>query len=224
MRSASAQLISRAMCCGSAMLRASRANSLVRAASGARSGVDSIRLSITIPPEEALRLRHTDALGHAASPFDVDADDFGLDPDLHSPHTDAHDPNLTSFGVPSAKPMTLKKIILTFARYPRTQLEYIVCAGILILFVPCLGYILMLCYGVMCPKSYHKYKAKWARNKRRNRQARYFKQIKDAVPYVLEGHLQVSTHYCIQPLCSRAIYSGPQLACWGEQTQKARLR
>ena len=169
----------------------------------------SIYLSMVIPPEEALNMRHQDEikapshfsassyqhLNLETSPVQDNHDHFGLDsdhqPDLLSPQTDPHDPNLTLHGVPTSKPLNLTMILNKLVRYPQTEKEYVVTVllGIASLFV--FTYFMTLCYKCMCSRNYHKWRTSWARNKRRNRQARYYKQIRDAVPFVLEGHQQV---------------------------------
>ena len=168
----------------------------------------SIYLSVAISPEEALGMRHPDeikASSHlSASPyqglnpetssFHDDHDPFDHHSDLHLDplsQTDLHDPNLTLHGSPTGKPLNLTMVLNKLVRYPQTQKEYVVTVllGIASLFV--FTYFMTLCYKCMCSRNYHKWRTSWARNKRRNRQARYYKQIRDAVPFVLEGHQQV---------------------------------
>ncbi len=102
------------------------------------------------------------------------------------------DPNLTLEGTaPPERPLNLTIVLTKLIRYPKTQKETIVTVLLGIASMYVLIYLIGACYGCMCSRNYDKWRASWARKKRRNRQAMYYKQIREAVPLILEGHLQV---------------------------------
>ena len=165
----------------------------------------SIHLSIVIPPEEAFNMRHQDeikASSHLSqNTFQRFNSETSLVEDEHDhsylhdgfspPKTDPHDPNLTSHQVPTSKPLNLTMVLTKLIRYPQTEKEYVVTVLLGVASLIVFTYFMTQCYKCMCSRNYHKWRTSWARNKRRNRQARYYKQIRDAVPFVLEGHQQV---------------------------------
>ena len=167
----------------------------------------SIHLSIVIPPEEALSMRHQDEIKESShfsqNTFQRPNSETSLVENEHGhtyhhetllpPKTEPHDPNLTSHQVANSKPLNLTMVLTKLIRYPQTEKEYVVTVLLGVASLIVFTYFMTLCYKCMCSRNYHKWRTSWARNKRRNRQARYYKQIRDAVPFVLEGHQQVSS-------------------------------
>ena len=167
----------------------------------------SIHLSMVIAPEEAFNMRHQDEikisshlsqnafqrLNSETSLVEDESHHTDHHPDSLLPKTDPHDPNLTSHQVPTSKPLNLTMVLTKLIRYPQTEKEYVVTVLLGVASLIVFTYFMTLCYKCMCSRNYHKWRTSWARNKRRNRQARYYKQIRDAVPFVLEGHQQVSS-------------------------------
>ena len=75
--------------------------------------------------------------------------------------------------------------------YPRSRQEFVITVCLGVLSVICISYFLMTLYRCMCSKKYSKWRASWSKSARKGKMNNYIKQIKDALPIVLKGHLQV---------------------------------
>ena len=78
--------------------------------------------------------------------------------------------------------------------YPRSRQEFVITVCLGVLSVICISYFLMALYRCMCSKKYSKWRASWSKSARKGKMNTYIKQIKDALPIVLKGHLQVCIH------------------------------
>jgi len=75
--------------------------------------------------------------------------------------------------------------------YPKSRFEFIVTVSLGFLSVICITYFIMVLYRCMCSKKYSKWRASWNRVPKNKGKHMYYKQIKEALPIVLRGHLQV---------------------------------
>lgn len=74
--------------------------------------------------------------------------------------------------------------------YPKSRREYVITMCFGILSVICISYFVVALYHCICPRNYAKWRQKWSRNGRKNRNSGYIRQIKASVPKVLKGHAQ----------------------------------
>ena len=79
--------------------------------------------------------------------------------------------------------------------YPRSRQEFVITICLGFLSVICISYFIMALYRCMCSKKYSKWRASWSKSAKKGKLNNYIKQIKDALPIVLKGHLQVSSLY-----------------------------
>ena len=137
---------------------------------------------MVVTPEEAINLRHKD-------------EEYpGRDDDtLPDPKPTNHDPKVPPDLATLPKPLNLTIVFERFFRKPETQTELVmtILLGIasFILFTYCFTAL----YKCMCSRNYPKWRAKLDKWKRvREPKMPYFKAIRDAVPLVLDSHIQVS--------------------------------
>ena len=78
--------------------------------------------------------------------------------------------------------------------FPRSTVELILHAVLLLLSLVLLVYFMVTLYQCMCPKNYGRWRASWSRSSRRGskRGSHYYKQIQEALPLELQVHVQVS--------------------------------
>ncbi|XP_052246747.1 sterol regulatory element-binding protein cleavage-activating protein-like [Dreissena polymorpha] len=74
--------------------------------------------------------------------------------------------------------------------YPKSRLEFIVTVSLGFLSVICMTYFIMVLYRCMCSRKYSKWRASWNKVPKNTKGNSYFKQMKQAVPIILKGHLQ----------------------------------
>lgn len=70
--------------------------------------------------------------------------------------------------------------------YPKSSREVVITVFIVILGFICISYFIAACYHKLCPRDYGRRKSKSKQRKK----GMYFKQIKESVPKVLQGHIQ----------------------------------
>jgi hypothetical protein len=75
--------------------------------------------------------------------------------------------------------------------YPKSRSEFIITISLVFLSVICITYFILTLYRCMCSKKYSKWRASWNKIPKNSRGNSYYKQIKEAVPIILKGHLQV---------------------------------
>lgn len=75
--------------------------------------------------------------------------------------------------------------------YPKSRMEFIITVSLILLSIICITYFIMVLYRLMCSRKYSKWRASWNKVPKNARGNSYYKQIKEAVPIVLKGHLQV---------------------------------
>ncbi|XP_052801573.1 sterol regulatory element-binding protein cleavage-activating protein-like [Mya arenaria] len=73
---------------------------------------------------------------------------------------------------------------------PKSRTEFIITVSLGFLSVICITYFMMMLYRCLCTRKYSKWRASWSKMPKNARGNNYFKQIKEAVPIVLRGHLQ----------------------------------
>ena len=140
----------------------------------------SIQLSMTITPEDAIQLRHPLESKVVAS--------LPQHPDLV---VGFHGDNNLSFD--SNQSLSLSKVMQRLTVYPRTQHELAatILLGIATLILSM--YFMVLLYRCMCSRNYAKWRASWHRHRKAHRKSSpYYKQIRESVPLILEGHSHVS--------------------------------
>lgn len=127
----------------------------------------SIHLSIGVSPEEAIGIRHPS--------------ETRFDPPQHLP---SWDPT----GQFTIEPNQSSSLIQRLVRYPRTKTELVITIllGIASFFL--LVFIMLSMYKCMCSRNYAKWRSSWQRRLRKANQ--YYKQIRESVPLVLNGHIQ----------------------------------
>ena len=77
--------------------------------------------------------------------------------------------------------------------YPKSRMEFIITVSLGFLSVICLTYFILVLYRCLCSRKYSKWRASWNKAARSSKGNSYYKQMKDALPIVLKGHLQVHT-------------------------------
>jgi len=75
--------------------------------------------------------------------------------------------------------------------YPKSRLEFLITVSLGFLTVICITYFMMVLYRCMCTRKYSKWRASWNKIPKSSRGNSYYKQIKEAVPLILRGHMQV---------------------------------
>lgn len=102
--------------------------------------------------------------------------------------------------------------------YPKSRKEFIITVSLAFLSVICITYFMMVLYKCMCSKKYSKWRASWNKVPKSAKGNNYFKQIKEAVPLVLKGHMQDIE--CLITDGSVIISSclGGQLRVWDSMT------
>lgn len=78
--------------------------------------------------------------------------------------------------------------------YPKSRSEFVLTVSLTFLSVICVTYFIMVMYRCMCSKKYSKWRASWNKIPKNSKGNTYYKQMKEAVPIVLRGHLQVSDY------------------------------
>ena len=76
--------------------------------------------------------------------------------------------------------------------YPKSRTELIITISLVFLSVICITYFVLTLYRCMCSRKYSKWRASWNKIPKNSRGNSYYKQIKEAVPIILKGHLQVN--------------------------------
>lgn len=127
-----------------------------------------IPLSLTVVPDEAVRIRHADEASHQP--------DW---PGHGEPPVDQLLPNQSS-------PLDL--VLQRLTRYPRTTLELVATVLFVIANVLIAAFASIWLYKCVCSRQYAKWRSSWGRRSRRP--APYTKRIREALPIVLHGHRQ----------------------------------
>ncbi|KAL4222496.1 hypothetical protein ACF0H5_018535 [Mactra antiquata] len=74
--------------------------------------------------------------------------------------------------------------------YPKSRMEFVITVSLIFLSIICITYFIMVLYRVMCSRKYSKWRASWNKVPKNAKGNSYYKQIKEAVPIILRGHLQ----------------------------------
>lgn len=172
----------------------------------------TIHLSAIIPPEEAIKLREPS--WKPKWPPDTTLAQFPEQPEAtiqggqmkppehvrnyNDEEFDAHRNNkaeLDAFSeeylrkyYPFIDPEQIQHIL---KYYPKSRKEFLITVCLGFLSVICISYFMMALYRCMCSRKYSKWRASWSKTARKGRMNNYVKQIKDSLPVVLRGHLQV---------------------------------
>ena len=75
--------------------------------------------------------------------------------------------------------------------YPKSQKELVITICLAFLSVICITYFLIALYRCMCSRKYSKWRASWSKQAKKGKTNNYIKMIKDSLPIVLRGHMQV---------------------------------
>ena len=171
----------------------------------------AIPVSISIPPDTAIQQRHPVEEARFALQSNARAAAGSFSPhdatngDEHEAVTDSNGELATEHGVIGGEAseafhpnqsLSFLLLVKRVLHYPRNQKELVVTimlgAVSLILF----AYGMMVLYKCMCPRNYAKWRTSgWGSGRHaraKNKKSPYYKQIRESVPLVLEGHLQVS--------------------------------
>ena len=171
----------------------------------------SIQLSCQITPDVAISMRDPEQQKQAAYYHKQDRprdhiparDDSPLGKIL--PEHSQSSPN---------ESLTLIRVIRRIARVPRTKLELAstVLLGIASLIL--LLYFVAALYRCMCSRNYAKWRSSWAKTRKPRKSSPYYKQIREAVPKVLDGHPQaVECLVTDGPLIASSCLEG-QIRVW----------
>ena len=171
----------------------------------------TIHLSSIISPEEAVKFRQPhstkwprDGINHQYS----QAGETSIQGDNKKPQQhveksvkrepDAHRNNKAEFDAfseeylrkyyPFVDPEHIQQIL---KYYPKSRQEFVITICLGILSVICITYFMLALYRCMCSRKYSKWRASWSKQPRKGKMNNYIKQIKDSLPIVLKGHLQV---------------------------------
>ena len=176
----------------------------------------TIHLSSIIPPEEAIKFRKP----YWNSKWPPDSTQYPLKADVtvqgvhkdqqkHVDRTeeelDAHRNNKADFEAFSEEYLRkyypfidAEQIQQILQYYPKSRKEYAITICLGVLSVICISYFIMALYKCMCSRKYSKWRASWSKAARKGKMNNYIKQIKDSLPIVLRGHLQVRYTLSIQ--------------------------
>ena len=100
------------------------------------------------------------------------------------------------FVISGQPPLDISQVIEKLVRYPRTRKELVTTVLLGIASAILLVYSMTKLYQCMCSRNYAKWRSSWSKQKRqRIRHSPYYKQIRESVPLVLEGHAQVCLHF-----------------------------
>ena len=135
-----------------------------------------IHISQTISPQYAINMRHS---LEKTSPANQQGY-WQHSEDLH--HTDDLSPNKSS-------PLDL--VMQRLVRAPRTRLELVATVLFVVASFVLLTFILIYMYKCMCSRNYAKWRSSWERSRRSRKGATYYKKIRESLPIVLRGHMQV---------------------------------
>ncbi|XP_053374079.1 sterol regulatory element-binding protein cleavage-activating protein-like [Mercenaria mercenaria] len=102
--------------------------------------------------------------------------------------------------------------------YPKSRLEFIITMSLAFLSVICITYFVLALYRCMCSKKYSKWRASWNKIPKNARGNSYYKQIKEAVPIILKGHLQEIECLIIDGSVIISSCLGGQLRVWDSVT------
>lgn len=77
--------------------------------------------------------------------------------------------------------------------YPKSQKELVLTILLVLFSAICLSYFALALYHCICPKNYARWRSRWYRGQHKKRESSggYYKQIKESLPKVLKGHVQV---------------------------------
>ena len=91
--------------------------------------------------------------------------------------------------------------------YPKSQKELVSTILLVLFSAICLSYFALVLYHCICPKNYGRWRSRWFRGQHKRKQSSsggYYKQIKESLPKVLRGHIQVgSSYYIIFTMCRK---------------------
>ena len=82
--------------------------------------------------------------------------------------------------------------------YPKSQKELVITICLAFLSVICITYFLIALYRCMCSRKYSKWRASWSKQAKKGKTNNYIKMIKDSLPIVLRGHMQVKNFTCVE--------------------------
>ncbi|OWF39399.1 sterol regulatory element-binding protein cleavage-activating protein-like [Mizuhopecten yessoensis] len=142
----------------------------------------TIHLSMIVDPQEAIDMRHpSEQDGSPSKPvipqFDKSQESSSLPVDK-SEVPDLND--LSAWYLHNYDAEHIKQL------YPKSYREVIITVFIIILGFICISYFIAACYHKLCPRDYGRRKSK----SKQRRKGMYYKQIKESVPKVLQGHVQ----------------------------------
>ena len=161
-----------------------------------------IPLSIPVNPETAIQQRHPEEesryytlqppLSEPLLP-----DDTETDIDAAQNTGDETTATASTSVLHGNQSLSLLLMVKRLTHYPRSQTELAgtVILGVLsmILFV----YGMVFLYKCMCPRNYAKWRSNWGKGHGKRKKSPYYKQIRESMPLVLEGHLQVRSRKCL---------------------------
>lgn len=130
----------------------------------------SIHLLINVSPDFAVNVRH---------PSETDVAYLNPPQNL-SPW----DPS----GQFTIEPNQSSSLIQRLVRYPRTKVEFVITILLGIASICLLFFITLSMYKCVCSRNYAKWRASWQRRLRKAN--KYYKQIRESVPLILNGHIQ----------------------------------
>ena len=133
----------------------------------------SMHLSSVITPDEAISMRHPQEQRAEAD----------TTPDTQ--------PGFTPHIPPS---LNITVIMQRLMLYPQSTVDWVVTILLLMAHFTLLTYILVALYRCLCSRNYAKWRSSWGKSGRSSRhknKSPYYKQIRESVPLVLNGHMQV---------------------------------
>lgn len=100
-------------------------------------------------------------------------------------------PEIDKSPPPPSVQLHIWNVLKNFFRYPRTRKEQVITVLLGIASGILCAYIFMLLYKCMCSRNYAKWRSSWSKTRRSRFNWPYYKQIRESVPLLLQGHLQV---------------------------------
>ena len=167
----------------------------------------SIHISTIVSPDEAVKMRHPTENQNAYRTSGETDQTFTLKHSAKQKKEEKYTsiPHITP-GQASHLIARAKKLKL----YPQSQTELVVTVALGIASTILLVYFMMVLYRCMCSRNYAKWRSSWSRVRKNKKSSMYFKQIKESVPLILEGHRQE---------VENAVVDGPLIvsSCLGGQ-------
>ena len=135
----------------------------------------TIHLSMTVTPDEAVEMRHTQEMASASHAYQQAAQWVGHEESQSNPN--------------HSSPLDI--VLQRLTRYPRTTLELVATVLFYIANILILTLSTMWLYKCMCSRNYAKWRSSWNKNRKSKKGTQYYKMIRESLPIMLRGHVQV---------------------------------